>query len=823
MDLNRRTMLKTTGVAAGASLLPTSSAGAAAAGPLRFLDDAFDLDGGPQEALVVFRRGVDMAGLLEGFDLDATYEMEGVRTVYTVAPPAVLKRIAALDAVQFVEKNERLEWDNGDAATAVRVENRNDAERFGDGVQDDLGMGYTGDGVHVAVIDSGIDEYHPDLQDRVVHNYRFVDPLDEGTMWVDLHRAGGVADTDDIGHGTHCAGSVAGEGNVEPQHAGMAPDARLTAYSTGAAISILQAVGAYNHLLENHTRETATNDDEVVHITSNSYGGAGGNDFNPAGAQETATFEAYDAGILVVSSAGNSGPGSNTLGGAKTAPHILCVAASHDSFGAEGAPVESPLESRAETLRPTSFSSRGRTTDYGQQNLDSEGARWNEFPDGNGGFTAEDREVALRNVEAFHDPEDGADSFTEVDDREPIPFTAGPGVDAGIATEGVSAGEPTYVPFQTHADAAFLEATISWTPQGQDLDVNLLKGGEDGEVVASAASLSNPEELSTSVEPNTAYTFEVVPFAAAQATGTIDVTEFAVPEDGPSGPYGVYRPSVIAPGNAVVSTQGASALKALEATYGPTPAETGALYAAVSGTSMSCPVTSGSCAVVMEAFLQTYERYPEPEEMIRLLEGGANRNAEPAYTPYNAGAGFVNAKRSVEYVQLGYVPPYDEIGLATLGDEPELLDVLGTRSDDGQVFTAGQTNEVTITVTDLSHDVTALYDVLPDTWAVVGGDGFVGSAEEGENEVTAVYYDADGDGVADPITPADVAGDRSVSFTYFVEAPAGNGPHEFGPVRVVTAETNDGGTDVGVEATVQVAGTASTEYVVGASQSDLPL
>ncbi len=59
--------------------------------------------------------------------------------------------------------------------------------------------------------------------------------------------------------------------------------------------------------------------------------------------------------------------------------------------------------------------------------------------------------------------------------------------------------------------------------------------------------------------------------------------------------------------------------------------------------------------------------------------------------------------------------------------------------------------------------------------------------------------------------------------TYFVEAPAGSGPHEFGPARVITTATEDDDTEFGEEATVQVPGTGSTEYVAGANQNDLPL
>ena len=82
-------------------------------------------------------------------------------------------------------------------------------------------LGYTGEGVLVAVVDTGINYNHNDLQDHMWendsypnHGYDF-NGNDNNPM-------------DDNGHGTHCAGTIAGDGTAGSQ-TGIAPDATIMA------------------------------------------------------------------------------------------------------------------------------------------------------------------------------------------------------------------------------------------------------------------------------------------------------------------------------------------------------------------------------------------------------------------------------------------------------------------------------------------------------------------------------------------------------------------------------------------------------------------
>lgn len=73
--------------------------------------------------------------------------------------------------------------------------------------------GYTGRGVTVAVLDSGVDAEHPDLVGRVTDSVNFTDAADDGDL---------------TGHGTHVASIIAGSGAaLEGRYRGVAPEATL--------------------------------------------------------------------------------------------------------------------------------------------------------------------------------------------------------------------------------------------------------------------------------------------------------------------------------------------------------------------------------------------------------------------------------------------------------------------------------------------------------------------------------------------------------------------------------------------------------------------
>jgi len=204
-------------------------------------------------------------------------------------------------------------------------------------------LGLTGEGVTVAVLDSGIDGTHPDVAygSKVVQNVKVLpDPFAvTGPVAVE-----NLAITDTTsGHGTHCASTIAGTGDAATgRYRGVAPGARLVGLGAGEVIAILSAVESFDWLLANRARYD-------IRVISNSWGTSGA--FDPADPVNVASKAAHDAGMVVVFAAGNDGPGDNTLNPYSVAPWVIGVAAGNkdgqtlaefSSRGIAGDPVYQP-------------------------------------------------------------------------------------------------------------------------------------------------------------------------------------------------------------------------------------------------------------------------------------------------------------------------------------------------------------------------------------------------------------------------------------------------------------------------------------------------
>jgi subtilisin family serine protease len=255
-----------------------------------------------------------------------------------VAAPATagqVRTLAANPAVRSIWLNDRLQYFNNQTRVLTGVDRMRNDPGF---AQLHQGLPVTGQGVGVLVNDSGIDATHSDLPltSHVVQNVLSL--LDVATVanFTLLPAVENVADTDtNTGHGTHCAGIVAGTGAASNgRYAGVAPGANLIGFGSGAALFVLNGLGGFEYALANQSRYN-------IRVISNSWGGSGA--FDPSNPISLASKAAHDHGIVVVFAAGNSGPGQDTMGPEAKAPWVIGVAAGTKegglaSFSSRGVP-----------------------------------------------------------------------------------------------------------------------------------------------------------------------------------------------------------------------------------------------------------------------------------------------------------------------------------------------------------------------------------------------------------------------------------------------------------------------------------------------------
>ena len=141
-------------------------------------------------------------------DRDLIFHLSEHPDIETIGIDGVTQ--CTVDNEQLTMNNEQLTIDNEQLTYNVSMVN---ADKVWD-------LGYTGKGVIVAIVDSGVNYNHVDLADHLWdggaqypnHGYNVID--------------GNNDPMDNFGHGTHCAGTICGDG-TSGLATGMAPDATL--------------------------------------------------------------------------------------------------------------------------------------------------------------------------------------------------------------------------------------------------------------------------------------------------------------------------------------------------------------------------------------------------------------------------------------------------------------------------------------------------------------------------------------------------------------------------------------------------------------------
>ncbi|WP_189315848.1 S8 family peptidase [Streptomyces brasiliensis] len=165
--------------------------------------------------------------------------------------------------------------------------------------------GHDGSGVKVAILDTGIDDGHPDLAGKVDESKSFVPGVDSVK--------------DGFGHGTHVADIIAGSGAAsDGKYKGVAPGAKLIIGK------VLDDTGSGDESQIIAGMEwAATTDAKIISMSLGTQVGTDGTD--PI-AQAVNDLSAADGKLFVIA-AGNNGPGAETVSSPGSADAALTVAA----------------------------------------------------------------------------------------------------------------------------------------------------------------------------------------------------------------------------------------------------------------------------------------------------------------------------------------------------------------------------------------------------------------------------------------------------------------------------------------------------------------
>lgn len=249
---------------------------------------------------------------------DAVHGFTEVPAAVVVAPGSAAPLLMALPGVRGVYANETYHL-LSDAATEASGASR---------VWSDLG--WTGDGVGIAVIDAGVDGAHPDLcaaavfckgtPIKTVQNVKVLGRQDVVADPV-VYLENQISTDSTSGHGSHVAGIAAGWGSAgaDPtKYRGVAYGAHLVGYGTGEVVEAVNVLGAFDHAL-------AHRDEYGIKVINNSWGPGAFTPYDPEHPVNRAIDAAWADGVSVVFGAGNDGTRTDSLNMFSANPHAISV------------------------------------------------------------------------------------------------------------------------------------------------------------------------------------------------------------------------------------------------------------------------------------------------------------------------------------------------------------------------------------------------------------------------------------------------------------------------------------------------------------------
>lgn len=238
--------------------------------------------------LIGFSGGPDHKSV-EAFGGEVKHEFQHMNVLEVTLPEQAVQGLQNNPNIEFIEENAEVEAYNQDIPWGIPHINADDVQN---------NYGNFGDGVSVAVLDTGI-EHHEDL--NVAGGVSFVSGEPD---YIDYN-----------GHGTHVAGTIAALDNNYGV-LGVSPDVDLY------AVKVLGADGSGTISgIAQGIEWTIDNDIDIANMSLGSSSGSS--------ALEIAANNANNAGVLLIAAAGNSGEllWFNTIGYPARYDSVMAVAA----------------------------------------------------------------------------------------------------------------------------------------------------------------------------------------------------------------------------------------------------------------------------------------------------------------------------------------------------------------------------------------------------------------------------------------------------------------------------------------------------------------
>ena len=481
------------------------------------------------------------------------------------------------------------------------------------------GIDLAGAGIKVAVIDSGIRSEHPMFQSSghtrpgglPKNDYCFViDPsfcndklvvARYYTPTFQVHPDEYMSPLDYGGHGTHVAGTAVGNkvstkyNGVDVSISGVAPGASLMVYK--ALFQNLEGRGSGSNIMLVSALEDAVADG--AHVINNSWGGGPGSD--PATSVYTPIFEAAEAaGIVVVTSAGNSGPGPKTIGCPACAEPGLAVA--NTQHGRSFASTVDALDLKDIIAEPGSNTSLTTAIT---------------------GPLMPVMNIAPDNALAC------------------APLPAG-SLTGHIAM--VSRGECSFEQKANNIEAAGASAMMLWNNAPGVIVMSMGQATLPGVSILQADGVAILDALEANDGMGNA---TINPIKAIINSDNIDIMA-TLSSRGPNGDASFLKPDIAAPGTNILSA------------YAPIGGE----YNAISGTSMASPHVAGAAALLKQLHPQLDAKQIKSMLMSSSVEGIKMQDAETPATPFDRGAGRLDIPAAMNTAIVFDVPSIASTGCA---------------------------------------------------------------------------------------------------------------------------------------------------------------